>query len=150
MLDDTVDMLCYRQMHCPVLTQGPLSRSPTSLKKFANLLAASCLTPGTRNGGEDSVLQHPSGYQFEVKEVAIRTALTQLGTLWPQGQRKGAMFSNVSQVINELMLLQNSGLIELRCIEPGDFEFGNGTLNEMEAQDGYITTPYHTCEAVSE
>ena len=31
-----------------------------------------------------------------------------------------------------------------------DFGVPGGPLNGMEARDGYITTPYHTCEAVPE
>ena len=149
-LNDTVDLLCYRQMHSPILTRGPLSRSPPSLEEFANLLVASCLTPCTQNGGGNSMLQHPSGYQVEVKQEVVRAALTKLRTLWSRGLPIGATFPDVSRVMDELMFLQRNGLIELRCIEPGDFGVRGGPLNRLEAQDGYITTPYHTCEAVSE
>ena len=149
-LNDTVDLLCYRQMHSPILTRGPLSRSSPSLEEFANLLVASCLTPCTQNGGGNSMLQHPSGYQVEVKQEVVRAALTKLRTLWSRGLPIGATFPDVSRVMDELMFLQRNGLIELRCIEPGDFGVRGGPLNRLEAQDGYITTPYHTCEAVSE
>lgn len=148
-LDDTVDLLCYRQMHSPILTRGPLSQSPPSPEEFANLMVASRLTACTQNGGGSSMLQHPSGCQVAVTVEAVRTGLAKLPALWPRGLPVGATFSNVSRVMDELMLLQRNGLIELRCIEPGDFRVRGGPLNGMEAPDGYITTPYHTCETVS-
>ena len=149
-LDDTVDLLCYRQMHSPILTMGPLSRSPPSTVELANLLVASCLTPCTQNDGGYSMLQHPSGFQFDVKQEVVRTVLTKLRTLWPRGQPIGATFPNVSRVMDELLLLHRNGLIELRCVEPAEFGVRGGPLNKIEAQDGYITTPYHTCGAVPE
>ena len=45
--------------------------------------------------------------------------------------------------------LQRAGLVELRCVEPGDFGVDGGPLNALEAAAGYVTTRYHTCEAVS-
>lgn len=148
--DDTLDLLCYRQMHAPILTRDPLSRSLLGPEEFADLLVASCLTPGTQNGGGDAMFQHPSGVQTDVKEEAVRAVLMKLGTLWPRGLRIGAAFPDVGRVMGELMLLQRNGLIELRCIEPGDFGVPGGPLNGMETRDGYLTTPYHTCEAVPE
>lgn len=148
-LNDTVDLLCYRQMHSPILTRGPLNRSAPSPEEFANLLIASCLTPCTQNAGGNSMLQHPSGCQVDVTREAVRTGLAKLPALWPLGLPVGATFPDVRRVMDELMLLQRNGLIELRCIEPGDFGVRGGPLNTMEARDGYITTPYHTCEAVA-
>lgn len=147
-LNDTVDLLCYRQMHSPILTRGPLSRSPLRAEEFANLLVASCLAPCTENGGEHSMLQHPSGYKFDVENEVVRTALTELRTHWPIGQSIGATFPDIGRVMDELLLLHRNGLIELRCVEPVEFGVRGGPPGEMEAQDGFITTPYHTCEAV--
>lgn len=149
-LDDTVDLLCYRQMHCPILTLEPFSRVPPKPEELASLLVASCLTPITQNGKGSFMFQHPSGTQAKVKDEVIRTALTKLQTLWPRGLGIGATFPDVSRVMDELMLLQRNGLIELRCIEPLDFGIRADPLNGIEAQDGYITTPYHTFESVSE
>ena len=36
-LDDTVDLLCYRQLHSPILTPAPLARSAVAVDAFANL-----------------------------------------------------------------------------------------------------------------
>lgn len=146
--DDTIDLLCYRQLHSPILTQGPLTRRQPSIEEFANLSVASCLTPCSSIDTEKPLFQHPSGYQVEAKEEPIRTALMRLQPLWPRGLRIAAAFSDVGQVMDDLKLLQRNGLIELRCIEPGDFGVPSHPLNELgEYGDGYITTPYHTREA---
>ncbi len=149
-LDDTVDLLCYRQMHCPILTQGPLNRTPPGLEEFSNLLIASCLTPCTENGDGNSTYQHPSGSQVEVKQEIIGNLLTKLQPIWPRSLRIAEAFPDVNRVMDDLVLMQLNGFIELRCIEPGDFGVPGEPLNRIEAQDGYITTPYHTFEAFSE
>ena len=51
--------------------------------------------------------------------------------------------------MDDLKLLQRNGLIELRCIEPGDFEESRDRLSRLEIEfGGYVTTPYHVLEAV--
>jgi SAM-dependent methyltransferase len=148
-LDDTVDLLCYRQLHSPILTRGPLTRHPPGLEEFANLLVASCLVPCAPSSAENPMFQHPSGCQVEAKEAIIVTALKRLQPLWPQGLRIGAVFPDVTQVMDDLILLQRNGLIELRCIEPGEFGVCPDSLNRLESHyGGYVTTPYHTREAV--
>ena len=147
-LEDTVDLLCYRQLHSPILTQSPLAWDPPGLYEFANLLVASCLIPCTSNGAKNPMFQHPSGYQVEAKEEVIVTALKRLQPLWPRGLRIGAVFPDVSQVMDDLKLLQRNGLIELRCIEPYEFGVCPDSLHRLESHYGsYVTTPYHTREA---
>jgi SAM-dependent methyltransferase len=148
-LDDTVDLLCYRQLHSPILTRAPLAWHPPKLEEFENLLVASCLVPCGSNGAENPMFQHPSGHQVEAKEAVVVTALKSLQLLWPQGLRIGTVFPDVTQVMDDLILLQRNGLIELRCIEPGEFGVCPDSLNRLEAcYGGYVTTPYHTREAV--
>jgi SAM-dependent methyltransferase len=148
-LDDTVDLLCYRQLHSPILTQGPLEWNPPALEEFANLLVVSCLVPCAPNGGESPMFQHPSGYEVEAKEAVMAAALKRLQPLWPKGLRIGAVFPDVSKVVDDLKLLQRNGLIELRCIEPSECGVCPDSLNRLESHYGaYVTTPYHTREAV--
>jgi SAM-dependent methyltransferase len=148
-LDDTVDLLCYRQLHSPILTQSPLVWDPLSLEEFAQLLVASWLVPCAPNGAENPMFQHPSGYQVEAKEAVMVAALKRLQPLWPQGLRIGAVFPDVSQVMDDLKLLQRNGLIELRCIDPGEFGIDQTVLNRLESQwHDYVTSPYHTREVV--
>jgi SAM-dependent methyltransferase len=143
-LDETVDLLCYRQMHCPILTRGPWTRRPPSHDVFASLLMASCLAPSAAGG---SLFRHPSGHQVEAEEEAARNALTRLQPLWPRGLAVGELFKDVSRARDDLRHLQRSGLIELRCVEPGDFGVPRAPLNDLERHWGdTITTPYHTTE----
>jgi SAM-dependent methyltransferase len=148
-LDDTVDLLCYRQLHSPILTQGPLVWDPPSPEEFAHLLVASCLVPCAQNGAENPIFQHPSGYQVEAKAAVMVTALERLQPLWPRGIRIGEVFPDVSKVMEDLKLLQRNGLIELRCIDTGEFRIDQTALNRLESRwDDYITSPYHTLEVV--
>lgn len=148
-LDDTVDLLRYRQLHTPILTRSPWTRQPPTIEEFSNLYVASCLTPCASSDTEHQMFQHPSGYQVEAKEVVIRTALSRLQLLWPRGVRIGDSFPDVAQVMDDVKLLHRNGLIELRCIEPGEWGKHSNPLNRLEAVwGGYVTTPYHTREAV--
>jgi SAM-dependent methyltransferase len=148
-LDDTVDLLCYRQLHTPILTHSPLMRRRPSTEEFANLLVASCLTPCAPSSAENPMFQHPSGYQVEAKEEVIRTALEKLQPLWPRGLRIGAVFPDVRHVMDDLKLLHRNGLIELRCIEPAEFGVCPEPLNRLEGRrGGYATSPYHTREDI--
>jgi len=127
-----------------------LTWHPPGLEEFENLLVASCLVPCGSNGAENPMFQHPSGYQVEAKDAVIVTALKRLQPLWPQGLPIGAVFPDVRQVMDDLLLLQRNGLIELRCSEPGTFGLCPDSLNRLESHyGGYVTTPYHTREAVS-
>lgn len=147
-LDDTVDLLCYRQLHSPILTQGPFQRKPPSLDEFGNLFVASCLEPlPMRAGDRKQMFKHPNGYEVEAREEFIRVALMRLQPLWPRGLRVEEAIPDMAPAIDDLLLLQRHGLIELRCIDPGDFDVGGDHLNRLERTwAGYFTTPYHqTC-----
>lgn len=148
-LNDTVDLLSYRQLHTPILTRSPWKRQPPTVQEFSNLYIASCLTPCTSNDSEHQMFQHPSGYQVEAKDEVIRRALNRLQPLWPRGVRIGEVFPDAAQVMEDLKLLQRNGLIEFRCIEPGEWGKYSNSLNRLEAVwGGYVTTLYHTREAV--
>jgi SAM-dependent methyltransferase len=147
-IDDTVDLLCYRQLHSPILAHGPLDRVRPDLTEFGNIHIASCLEPMLPVGaGEKPRFKHPSGYEVEAKEEFMNEALTQLQPLWPRGLPVKALFPDVQPVYEDLLLLERNGLIELRLIEPGDFGIDGDALNRLELEwGGYLTTPYHqTC-----
>lgn len=150
-MEDTVDLLCYRQLHSAILTPGPLNRSLPDLKEFGNLLVASCMKscPAGDSGGA-SMFKHPSGYEVEAKEDVIWTGLSKLYPIWPRGVRVAEVFPDLMRVMDDLKLLQRNGLIELRCVEPGDFGVNGNLLNRLEQTwGGYFTTPYHTTERQS-
>ena len=148
-IEDTVDLLCYRQLHSPILTMGPLVRRQPGIEELGYLLVASCLAPCAQNGSKNPMFQHPSGYQVEAKDEVMRSALELLQPLWPRGLCVRAVFPDVGKVIDDLKLLQRNGLIELRCVEPCDFGVSPSPLNRLEASwADYVTTPYHAREAV--
>ena len=82
--DQTADLLCYRQMHSPILALGPIRRTPPSAEELAALTIASCLAPS--DGEEDAAeFQHPSGQRVDVPDAANRAALESLLEVWPRG-----------------------------------------------------------------
>jgi SAM-dependent methyltransferase len=144
-VDDTVDLLCYRQLHSPILTRHPFARRLPSREEFAALFVASCLAPSSPSVAGFPMFQHPSGYQVEAKEDAIQRGFEALQPLWPRGLRTGTLFQNLDNVIEDLKLLQRNGLIELRCVETCDHGINSEPLKRLErGKGGYFTTPYHT------
>jgi len=144
-VDDTVDLLCYRQLHSPILTQGPVIRRLPDVEEFSTLVVASCLVPCGVNSDRNPLFQHPSGFQVEAKEEVIRQALERLQPLWPRGLPVAAVFSDVGRVMDDLMLLHRNGLIELRCVDTDHRGVSAEPLETLEAgRGGYFTTPYHT------
>lgn len=147
-IENTVDLFCYRQLHSPILTNGHWTMQQLSVEEFSNLYVASCLAPSTADR-EERTFQHPSGQEVEAKDALMRTVFRKLQPLWPKAVRVGALFQDVDEVIDDLKLLHRNGLIELRCVEPDEFIGYGDVLNKLEREhDGYITTPYHTREAI--
>jgi len=148
---DTADLLCYRQLHSPILCLKPSVPRPPTNDELSNLTIASCLIACTGNDGNEDMFWHPSGYTVEAKEDAIGAAFVRLLPLWPLGVRIADLFSEVATatVIDDLKLLHRNGLIEMRCPPPRESFGSSELLNRMEAAYGdYVTTPYHTREAV--
>lgn len=146
--DQTADLLCYRQMHSPILALGPLRRTPPSPDELAALTVASCLAPCSADG-DAAGFQHPSGQRVDVPDAANRATLEKLRTLWPRGLPVRDVFPDADRDMDHLLALHRAGLVELRCVEPADFGVDSGPLNAAEAAGGYATTPYHTCESTS-
>ena len=82
-------------------------------------------------------------------DAANRAALESLLEVWPRGLPVRDVFPDAEREIDHLLALHRAGLVELRCVEPGDFGVDPGPLNAVEAADGYATTPYHSCESTS-
>ncbi len=146
--DDTVDFLCYRQLHSPVLTACPFEKRALHVEEFAGLVVASALEPSATGEAGNVIFVHASGYQVEAKDEVMRAALETLLPLWPRGLAVGALFRNVDLVRDDLMLLHRNGLIELRCSEPEEPLDNAEPLRQLEGEkDGYFTTAYHTRQA---
>lgn len=144
--DDTIDLVCYRQLHSPILTRSPFTRREPGAGEFANLTVASCLTPRDGAGGSPPMFQHPDGYEVEAKEAVMHAALTALRDAWPRGLRVGTLFPDVPRVMDDLRLLHRNGLIDLRYDAAEDAVNG-APLQQCEHARGYFTTAYHTREA---
>jgi len=146
-VEDTVDLLCYRQLHSPILTKAPLVRSAVGPEEFGMILMASSLTPCGVTAVGHPVFRHISGYEVEAKEDAVRCALERLHPRWPRSVRIRELFSDVSGVMDDLQLLYRNGLIDLRLAEFGT-DLDMERLKTMEREmGGYFTTPFHTREA---
>ena len=62
----------------------------------------------------------------------IRKSLIKLQPLWPRGLSIGSLFADIPDVRGDIEWLLRYQLIELRCIEPGDFETGPEPLHALE------------------
>lgn len=148
-VDDASDLLLYRQLHSPVLCRSPWTRRPLSLEEFSGLWTASELSPRSSEGEGANLFRHPSGYEVEAKESGMQAALMQLRARWPEGLRIADLFADVASVMDDLKLLHQNGLVELRCQEPSPHRRPAQALNRWQAQrGGYVTTAYHTRVAV--
>jgi len=143
---ETVDLLCYRQLHSPILTQRGFTRRPADRRELSGLIVASCLVEGAPNGEDGVRFQHPCGYEVRAQRPMV-TALRALQPLWPRGLPIGDLFRDASEVIDDLALLHRNGLLELRVVDAAEFRADPETLNRLESCWGdHVTTRYHTVE----
>jgi len=64
---------------------------------------------------------------------------------WPRGRRISSLFTDVADVMESLEFMLRNELIELRCVEPGDFGVAAEPLNELERSLRNVSTlPWHT------
>ena len=138
-IEDSADLLSYRQLHSPILTQRLCARREASFAELAALRAASCCAP--LDDGR-AMLLHPSGYEVEARDPVMWQALTRLRSIWPRSVPLAELFIDVAEALPDLRLLQRNGLIELRIIEPAEVDAT--ALGAVEAPRGYVTTRYHT------
>lgn len=144
---DLADVICYRQMQSPLLTRAPLERRACSKTEFADLFMASSLVPVEVDAGENPSFKHSSGQEIETCKPSIQQALLKLQPLWPRGLRIRSLFVDIDDVREDIMWLLRYQLIELRCIEPGDFEPPPQPLNALEQSLRKIaTTPWHSVD----
>jgi SAM-dependent methyltransferase len=144
---DSADLMCYRQMQSPVLTHSPLTSSPCTLEEFSNLFIASKLV-SVDDKGEHPTFRGPSGEDIEITHHRFSEILKDLQPIWPRGRRIASLFTDVAEVRESLEYMLSQHLIELRCIEPGDFNVSPEPLNELERSLRNISTsPWHRMDA---
>ena len=149
-IDDTIDLIFYRQLHSPILARGPIVRSAPNDDELASLTIASRLSERERRDGV-VCFDHPSGREVEVRSQSIATALRMLQVEWPKGRRLDALFPDVCEVADDLKLLHRHGMIELRMREPEGIASQSTALREIECRySDHTTSEYHTVRVASE
>jgi SAM-dependent methyltransferase len=142
---DSADLICYRQMQSPILTHSPFVKKDCDESEFANLFMASDLIPVDTEEGQNPSFKRPSGQEIESSKESISRALIELQPLWPRGLNIKSLFADVADVRQDIEWLLDHQLIQLRCIEPGDFEAAPEPLNALEQSLRNIaTSPWHT------
>ena len=71
---DSLDLLCYRQMHSPIMTHRGFTRRPMDDAEFAGLRLASEMQPI----GDGSEFRHPNEQEVEVRTPRMGKALHRL------------------------------------------------------------------------
>ncbi|MFT3925145.1 MAG: class I SAM-dependent methyltransferase [Myxococcales bacterium] len=145
-LDDTIDLLSYRQLHSPVFTHhGEPQRSPGA-QEFSELFLACELRSLGSSASAPWRMAHPTGREVEIAQKVLHDVLAATATRWPAGGRIGALFGDVTPWLDDLVLLHRYAMIELRM--PGEASPPSAAeLNAREwAWGGYRTSPFHRCE----
>ncbi len=60
--------------------------------------------------------------------------------MWPRGRQVKSLFTDLEDVREDLEWLLHHELIEIRCIEPGDFQVAPEPLNDLEKSPRNIFT----------
>lgn len=139
----TVDLMCYRQMHSPLMVHAAVELPP-ALEDLSNLTIAAALTPV--GAPAEARFVHPSGYEVEAKVPAVARALETLRPIWPKGLPVGSLFEDEPAVRDDLRALHRIGLIDLRCHEPPHDGAALSPLTELECQlhgGAWVTNAYH-------
>lgn len=149
---DSADLLCYRQMQSPILKHTPFVAQPCSNGEFSDLFIASSLTAlEDDKHGPVMTFRQPSGQEIEIGDEPFCRALLELQKTCPRGLHIGSLFADVAANRENIEYLLELELIELRCIEPGDFAPLPGPLNELEESLRHISTsPWHTTTGTRE
>lgn len=138
-LDDTVDLVSYRQLHTPLLAKRP--PQPDWKPDIQGLHLASCLQ--ALDLSRAGSYRHPNGYEVDVTDPALAAALDRLAPCWPAAEPLAALLDNPDQHRDDLLLLHRHGLIELRLPQAPTARDSN-PLNALELEwGGYYTNAVH-------
>lgn len=142
-VEDAVDLLCYRQLHSPILTRRPWTPRPPELGELGALFVASQLAPIAPDEPPPRRFRNPAGIEVSAKTEAMAEAFERLRAVWPRGMAVAALFPEPARVVDDLRLLHRHGLVDLRLVDPGP-EPPPEPLNTLERRWGVeVTTPYH-------
>lgn len=147
-VEDTVDLLCYRQLHSPILARGPLVRRMPDDAEFGELVMGSCLVPCADNV-DHAWFEHPqTAYRVEAREASMRHALRMLQPSWPAGRQVKALFTGPTIPREDLVLLHSHGLIELRPAQASNDSRQHVQRVPQFECHGSQVTPHHQQVAV--
>jgi len=126
-----------------LMTNELLQATPCGVDEFSALYMAAWLVPvESRNG--NAIFLTPGKEEVEITDVQISRALKILQPEWPRGRRVDSLFPDVAEVKEALEFMLRNELVELRCIEPGDFDVSPEPLNALEKSMCNISTsPWH-------
>ncbi len=142
-LANTSDLIRYRQLRSPIWTPTPWEPRPLEPAEFDRLWIASKLAPDADDPAHNFV--HPSGYEVEVTEDALCDVLRDLRTRWPRGRAIAEAFDDASPLMDDLLLLQRSGMLDLRYEGDALEGLDGEALHHHETQWGhYRTSPHHS------
>jgi len=142
--ENAADLMCYRQMQSPLLTHSPFQPTPCTKDEFSGLYMASRLVPLEARDG-NAIFRTPGGEEIEITDEPVSRALKTLQPEWPRGRPIHSLFTDVADVMESLEFMLRNELIELRCVEPGDFGVAAEPLNELEKSLRKMSTsPWHT------
>ena len=148
---ESADLICYRQMQSPILTHSSFPKKACDDAEFARLIIASNLEPMEVEEGSHPSFKHASGQEIETCKESIHKALLKLQPLWPRGLSIKSLFDDVTDIRGDIEWLLHFQLIELHCIEPGDFEPAPEPLNKLERSlRNASTSPWHIAKENSE
>ena len=142
-VEDTIDLLSYRQLHSPILAHEGAARRAFSLADVGGFFIASSLRPADAPSPTVRRFLHASGHEVEVRNEAIGHALEALRPRWPRGLRVRDVLPEVPTHASDLLLLQRHGMIDLRLVEPDDASPSAAVRACEERWGGYFTDPYH-------
>ncbi len=145
-LEDTSDLVRYRQLHSPILARVDGSRSDATPEEVGALFVATTLTEIEPTTTVPALFRHDSGETLEITDESMRAGLSGLAALWPRGLRVSERFDDVAAIVDDLRLLHRFGLIDLRVVEPHDFVVRDpiNRLNALEAtEQRELTSAYH-------
>ncbi|HTV01230.1 MAG TPA: class I SAM-dependent methyltransferase [Luteitalea sp.] len=110
----TADLLCYRQLHSPILTHDGWQTTLPTLSELEGLFMASGLVlQETDEAAGAWCFAHPSGAEVRVTSPEIAAALLALVRAPGIARRLRDLFVDVAAVVDDVRLLHRNGMIEL-------------------------------------
>ena len=141
-LENTTDLVSYRQLHTPILSRQPVAAQQPATALLSRLLVASNLQP--LGPQQPFWFQHPNGYQVEAKDAVMAAALNRLAGTWPHAIAIAELLGENENHLADLKLLHDNGLLELRLPEAPAVDISLNRLNQLELEWGsYCTSAQH-------